>query len=387
MSKNKIADLLARYQSGQCTPEEKALVDEWFASHGSEQTSIEQMNAEEQDAWATALFSEISRTNQDNEVKIIPIGVHRRIWPRIAIAASFLLFLSVGGYLFLNRQKSVKQLASNQPIDIKPGGNKAILTLSNGHAISLTDAKNGKVAAQGNNIVNKTAAGVIAYASSKSTDAEKAAVPLYNTLTTPRGGRFEGILPDGTHVILDAASSIKYQVNITGKDRLVWITGQVHFNVIYNAIRPFYVNVKGQVMKDLGTAFNINAYDDEPVIRVTLEEGSINVSKGRQSAVLIPGQQAITKTTNDLIKVEPVNVDDVLAWTKGQTSFQDENIQEIMRKVSRWYDVDVRYEGQIPTRQFDGSISRDANLSDLLKVLEFNNIHFTISGKTITVKP
>jgi len=292
--------------------------------------------------------------------------------------------LSAGGY-FLLHKKPALQIAQNQIHDIKPGSNKAILTLSNGKQISLTDAKKGKVAAQGNSIVKKTAAGVIEYAATND-NGGKSVQPIYNTLSTPRGGRFEGLLPDGTHVILDAASSIKYQVNITGKDRLVWITGQVHFNVTYNADRPFYVNVKGQVMKDLGTAFNINSYDDEPVIRVTLEEGSINVSKGQQLATLIPGQQAITKASDDLIKVKAVNVDDVLAWTKGQTSFQDEDIREIMRQVSRWYDVDIQYEGQMPTKQFDGSISRNASLSDLLKVLEFDNIHCKVDGKTLIVQ-
>jgi len=246
--------------------------------------------------------------------------------------------------------------------------------------------KKGKVAAQGNTIVNKTAAGVIEYATTKE-NSDNAVQPIYNTLSTPRGGRFEGKLPDGTYVILDAASSIKYQVNTTGKDRLVWITGQVHFNVTYDENHPFYVNVKGQVMKDLGTVFNINAYDDEPIIAVTLEEGSVSVSKGSQSVVLVPGEQAVTKAADNAIRVQQINVDNVIAWTKGQTSFQNEDIQKIMREVSRWYDVDVEYEGQIPNRQFDGSISRNANLSDLLKVLEFDNIHFKVNGKTITVKP
>jgi transmembrane sensor len=377
----RLQQLARKFLQGTISDAEQQELDHWFLSQDELRGDKRPIDFSE-DEHRNLIFARIKGEIQKNPPQKI-----RTLWPRIAAAASILILLSAGGYFLFHKKLPTNQIAQNQIHEIKPGGNKAILTLANGHAISLTDAKNGKVAAQGNTIVNKTAAGVIQYAATENTAVEKTVEPLYNTLTTPRGGRFEGLLPDGTHVILDAASSIKYQVNVTGKDRLVWITGQVHFNVTYNTSRPFYVNVKGQVMKDLGTAFNINAYDDEPVVRVTLEEGSLSVSKGNQSAVLTPGQQAITKTFNDLIKVQPVNIYDVLAWTKGQTSFHDENIQEIMRQVSRWYDVDVLYDGQIPTRLFDGSISRDANLSDLLKVLEFNNIHFTVNGKTITVRP
>jgi len=380
MTRQEAEELILKYTEGNCTPEEKQVVETYFLKYLEsneqlpQQILIERANQE----MLSVIEDHIHRVHS-----IIPL---KRLWPRIAAAASILLFLSIGSYIYFNRHKPTNQIASNQPVDIKPGTNKAILTLSNGKPISLTDAKNGQVAVQGNAVVKKTAPGVIAYASAKNNATEKAVEPLYNTLTTPRGGRFEGFLPDGTHVILDAASSIKYQVNITGKDRLVWTTGQVHFNVAYNSNRPFYVNVKGQVMKDLGTSFNVNAYDDEPVIRVTLEEGSVNVSKGSQSVVLIPGEQAITKISDDLIKVQPVNVGDVVAWTRGQTSFQNENIQEIMRQVSRWYNVDVQFEGNVSKRLFNGGISRNANLSDLIKILEFNNVHCIVNGNTVIVK-
>jgi transmembrane sensor len=376
-TRERLNELADKWLKGTITPRERELLDQWYDTDTGEPINWTGAGDTEEELQVRLLAN--IKTGR-NKVRRLP----NRKW-YIAAAASILIFLSAGGYFLLHKKQPIQQIAQNQIYEIKPGGNKAILTLSNGRAISLTDAKNGKIAAQANTIVKKTRAGLIEYAVAKNNQ-ENPAEPLYNILSTPRGGRFEGLLPDGTHVILDAASSIKYQVNITGKDRLVWITGQVHFDVTYNANRPFYVNVKGQVMKDLGTAFNINAYDDEPTIRVTLEEGSINVSKGQQSAVLIPGQQAITKTSNDLIKVQSVNVGDVLAWTKGQTSFNNENIQEIMRQVSRWYDVDIRYDGQIPTRQFDGSVSRNANLSDLLKVLEFDNIHCKVEGKTITVQ-
>jgi len=287
----------------------------------------------------------------------------------------------------LHKHQSNQQIAQNQIHDIKPGGNKATLTLSNGKQISLTDAKNGKLAVQANMIIRKTGDGKVEYAAEQNATSNQSAEPQYNTMATPRGGRFEGTLSDGTHFIMDAASSVKYQVKFTGNERLVEITGQVYFDVKPDAAHPFRVKAKGQITQDLGTKFNINAYDDEPNIRVTLEEGSIKVYNGQQSALLIPGQQAVTNAGSNLIRVHNANIDEAIAWKNGQTSFNNEDIQEIMRKVSRWYDVDIQYEGKIPTRGFDGSISRNANLSDLLKVLEFDNIHFKVDGKTITVKP
>ncbi|MFI5136919.1 MAG: FecR domain-containing protein [Sphingobacteriales bacterium] len=384
MSKNKIADLLARYQSGQCTPEEKALVDEWFAAHGAEQTSIEQMNAEEQDAWASALFSEINSTNKENDRKIIPISVNRRLWPRIAAAASILLFISAGSYFLLHKKQPNQQIAQTKPFDIKPGSKKAILQLANGQQIALNEAPTGKLAQQGNATVTKTADGQVSYIAQNST---APTADIYNTITTRRGGYYPLKMADGTIAILDAASSIRYPVTFNGKERRVEITGQVYFIVAHNADKPFKVMVKDQVIQDIGTEFNINAYGDEPYIRTTLVEGGVKVTKQQQSVLLVPGQQAVADMEKNTLRIQTANVSDVIAWKNGQTSFNNEDIQEIMRKVSRWYDVDVQYEGQIPTRGFDGSISRNANLSDLLKILEFNNIHFKVDGKTITVKP
>ena len=307
-----------------------------------------------------------------------------RPWKYAAVVSGFLL-ISIGGYYILNNSKQSQQIAQNKPVDIKPGSKKAILTLSTGNQISLTDALAGTLAKQGNTTVAKTANGEVVYSEEKSTKTEPALV--YNTITTPRAGYYPLKMSDGTIAILDAESSIKYPVAFTGNERLVEITGQVYFEVAHNSSKPFRVKVKGQVIEDLGTHFNINAYDDETVIRTTLVEGSIRVSKNGSSVVIKPGQQAVTKPINDEIAVRDVNPDDVIAWKNGQTSFKNEDIHEIMRKVSRWYDVDIQYDGPIPTRHFDGSISRNANLSDLLKILEFNNIHFTVSGKTITVKP
>ena len=145
--------------------------------------------------------------------------------------------------------------------------------------------------------------------------------------------------------------------------------------------------VRGQAIEDMGTSFNINAYEDEPVIRTTLVEGSIAVSKNGQTALVKPGQQAITKADNNSITIKDADIDEAIAWKNGQTSFTHEDIEEIMRQVSRWYDVDVEFKGNLPKTPYVGGISRNANLADLLKILEFNDVHFTVENRKIIVKP
>jgi transmembrane sensor len=377
----RIIELISAQVEGRLTIAEQKELDVWLTADPKNQELFKQLT---DNNFREAVVSKWDPDAAERSLARVKARMHRKAfsWSRIAAAASILLFLSIGSYLYFNRQKPVKQIAYNQPVDIKPGGNKAILTLSNGSQISLTDAKKGKLAVQANTIIKKTADGKIAY------ESQNAATPAemqYNTVTTPRGGRYEGTLADGTHFILDAASSIRFPVKFTGSERLVAITGQVYIKVKYDAGHPFRVSAKGQMLEDLGTEFNINAYDDEPNIRTTLIEGSVKVSKQQQSVVLIPGQQAVND--NQTIKVQKVNVNAVIAWKNGQTLFNGEDIHEIMRNVSRWYDVDIRYEAGIPNRQFAGSISRNANLSDLLNILEFDNVHFTVDGKTIIVKP
>jgi len=381
MDQQRLNLLFEKYQQGALSPAEQEELNDWF--HGlnlgkiSFDTWLAQAGGEE--AYIESRLGNFkARIGQQREV-----AKSNRLWPRIAAAASVLICLSIGGY-FLLHTRQTQQLAQNQPLNIKPGSKKAILTLSSGKQISLNDAMAGTLAKQGNTIVAKTADGQVVYSEEKSNKTESTLV--FNTINTPRAGYYPLKLADGTIAILDAESSIKYPVAFTGNERLVEITGQVYFEVAHNS-KPFRLKVKGQIIEDLGTHFNVNAYDDETVIRTTLVEGSIRVIKNGSTVIIKPGQQAVTRPTNDEIIIREVNTDDVIAWKNGQTSFKNEDIQEIMRKISRWYDVDIRYEGQIPTRGFDGSISRNANLSDLLKVLEFNNIHFKVEGKIITVKP
>jgi transmembrane sensor len=308
------------------------------------------------------------------------------LWIKIAAAASVLLMLSAAAYFALNKNQVKQQTAQNIQ-DIAPGGNKAILTLADGLKVQLTDARNGLVARQGGVVVTKQSDGQLSYSNDATGLSNEA--QLFNTVETPRGGKYKLTLADGTIAILDAASSIHYPVAFNGRERRVEITGQVYFEVVHNADKPFKVSVKGQIVEDLGTKFNINAYDDEPVIRTTLVEGSIGLTRASHTVILKPGQQAINTTSDAAIKVVVADMEEAVAWKNDYFLFNNEPIESVMRKIARWYDVDIQYQnGQKIKESYLGGLTRYANVSQVLKMLEITgDVRFEIKGKTIRIFP
>lgn len=316
--------------------------------------------------------------NADEE-KIV--SLRRRWLTRIAVAA-IPLILAAGGYFLLHKSTPVQQIVKAQKMDLLPGRKKAILLLSNGSQINLAEAKAGIIAKQGNTNISKTADNKIFYNNTSKVATEIA----YNTIITKRGNYYPLTMSDGTVVILDAGSSIKYPVNFTGKERRVEITGQVYFEVNHNAKMPFRVSVKGQTIEDLGTHFNINAYDDEPNIKATLIEGSVRING---QTTLVPGQQAVI--TNGNIKIKKADIEQAIAWKKGLFNFNDMSIEQAMRQLSRWYDVDIEYSEELPKTIFHGEMHRNVNASQIFEVLRFFKVNFQIiqgsNGKKILVKP
>jgi transmembrane sensor len=270
---------------------------------------------------------------------------------------------------------------------VAPGGNKAILTLANGEKVLLTDARNGVVARQGGVAVAKKSDGQLNYSVDESGLSNEA--QLFNTVETPRGGKYKLTMADGTIAILDAASSIHYPVAFNGRERRVEITGQVYFEVVHNTDKPFKVSVKGQIVEDLGTKFNINAYDDEPVIRTTLIEGSIGLTRASRTVILKPGQQAVNTTNNPDTKIIAADMEEAVAWKNDYFLFNNEPIESVMRKISRWYDVDIHYpNGQKLEESYLGGLTRYSNVSEVLKMLEITgDVRFEVKNKTIRVFP
>jgi len=323
-----------------------------------------------------------------------PVISKRPVWPRIAAAAIILLLLSAASYFIFNDHAG-EQVARTEmhhkdyKNDVGPGGNKAILTLANGKQIILDNEATGTLTQQGNTKIIKLDSGRLVYNSLN----EKPNGVLYNTISTPRGGQYEIVLADGSKVWLDAASSLRFPTSFTGKERKVELTGEGYFEVAHNADMPFRVIVNSMQVEVLGTHFNINAYSDEKVIKTTLLQGSVEVRRDSFTRMIKPGEQAQVSYspsgTND-ITVRKTDVDAAVAWKNGRFIFQGNNIQSVMRELSRWYNVDVSYQGNVTDEEFVGVINRSRyeNISQILEMLErTRTVSFAINGHSIIVMP
>jgi transmembrane sensor len=270
--------------------------------------------------------------------------------------------------------------------DIAPGGDKAVLTLSDGSTILLDNAQNGNVAQQGNTKVIKLDNGQLAYSPSRSKMGLGGEV-LYNTIATPKGGQYQIVLPDGTRVWLNAASSIKFPTVFSGATRNVEMTGEVYLEIAKSAKQPFSVTTGKTTIQVLGTSFNINAYSDEEAEKTTLIEGKVKVLKGNSEAILLPGQQAQI-TQQKLSVVRDADIEKVMAWKNGLFNFNGAGVEEVMRQLSRWYDIEVVYEKDVPDIEFIGKMSKNVSLSGVLKGLEGAGVHFRIEkGRKLIIFP
>nr|WP_121271693.1 FecR domain-containing protein [Pedobacter schmidteae] len=324
---------------------------------------------------AESLFLEIAALPQD--------VIKRRLWPKIVTVAAAMALI-VSGMYFFNYRNGQTDAGLNTTLvqDVKPGKVGATLTLANGKKIRLDDAVNGELANEAGVSISKSADGQLVY----EIKGGKADPDRMNTLTTAKGETYRVRLPDGSLVYLNAASSLTYvaSLNERGK-RVVKLSGEGYFEIAKDKAHPFVVKTDRQEVEVLGTHFNVNAYGDEAAVRTTLLEGSVRVSSGETRQVLKPGFQAV----NDgrLIKVAEVNTENVVDWKDGDFYFENVDFRSVMRKIGRWYDVELVYDSSVPDRiASNGVISRDKDLSAVLKLIESSGqVHFRIEGRKVYI--
>lgn len=316
------------------------------------------------------------------------IYLFEQTWFRIAAAVLFMMGLFVIYQLSAIQNKKESELVHNEIIkqDIAPGGSRAILTLADGKTIILDSAQNGLLSSQGNVQVVKLEDGKLAYKQSAIINQQSAI--QFNTIVTPRGGQYQLTLADGSLVWLNAASSITFPTSFSGNHREVKITGEAYFEVAHNSQMPFRIKAKDVEVQVLGTHFNINAYEDETIERITLKEGSVKIEKNGISKLLKPGQQAQIKTNGNssIRELDKEEMDEIVAWRDGKFKFGiNTDISTIMNQIARWYNVDVEYQGKV-NQKFWGSISKDVNLSQVLRILEATGgVKFQVNGSKILV--
>ena len=378
MDQERIYILIKKYRDNTATAAEREELLNWYrenAYHDAEFPESEEMTGE-------AMLARLNRETKPAKTK--PVF-------RWVAAASAVLILGVAGLLITrllttDRENFPRRVAQS---NIHPGGNKAILTLANGKKISLTDAGNGQIASQNGIKVTKAANGQLVYTitdrenlpgASSSTDLD-----AFNTIETPKGGQYQVVLPDGSKVWLNAYTSLKFPVSFNNqKERRVELSGEAYFEVAHNKDLPFRVVTTRQTVEVLGTHFDVNAYADDAVTKTTLLQGLVRITAASRSAILNPGQQAKLTGTLD---VSEVNTADAIAWKNGYFNFDDEKLENIMRSVSRWYNVDVVFEDQSLKKETFGAVTtRFANITTLLKMMEqTGDARFSIQGTTITV--
>jgi len=372
------AKLLAqKYLDGTISTEEKQLFDAWY------QSVPDTLQWDDATVTSEAMLQQRLLQNIESRMQFRAVRpLYKRLAPVAAVAPAVagIAVLSVLWW---------KQPAGNKPepqpatalADRPPGKSGAVLTLADGSTIALDEAQQGQVATQGAiHIQNRK--GQLTYTGDKA-GSDAAAV---NTITTPVGRQYQLVLAEGTKVWLNASSSLRFPAAFTGKERAVELTGEAYFEVAASAHAPFTVKVNGVNVQVLGTRFNVNAYAEESDVKTTLVEGAVKVEKGTVQQLLSPGEQAVI--TGSKLKITHPDIDAVTGWVNGSFIFKKTDIKTAMSQIARWYDLDVRYKGDMSGITLSGDISRDVYVSSLLKALELTGtVKFSIEGRNITVMP
>jgi transmembrane sensor len=362
-----------------------------------------ELTADEEAEIRRTMYNQIAAGFEEPSAKVVSL---KRSYSKLAAAAVLLTMIGASSYFFLFKKPVIEpahaETAKAKPRDLPPGRDAAVLTLGDGRTIIL-DSANGTISQQGGaTVINLN--GKVSYdATSHSTGGgrgEATATVVYNTISTARGNQYQLILADGSKVWLNSASSLRYPTSFTGDRREVELDGEGYFEVATLRLRsgqkmPFHVKTKTQDIEVLGTHFNVNAYNDEVATKTTLLEGSVKVRqwsmvngqmKTENEALLKPGQQAVLSRAHSPFTIDlSPDIDQVMAWKNGWFEFDNTDIKTIMRQISRWYDVDIRYETKTDNQTYGGRISRNINLSNILKMLELYGVHCKLEGKTLTV--
>ncbi|SEO33583.1 protein of unknown function [Mucilaginibacter gossypiicola] len=378
MNQQEADQLIAKYLDNTATPEERALVENWYLFESdkrklSDDDKFDHLAAE---LWAGTR----QRAGLQTQAKV------RSIWPRIAVAASVVFILSVGLFVLLkyngtglpgdNDQNRVAVIPERLPT----------LILTDGKEVTLHKSKSEQLINQNFGLVTRLADGVLSYQQGMEHQADNKEI-AYNSLLVPSGAHYQiVVLPDGTKVWINAASSLRYPTAFTGSERRIELKGEAYFEVAHNAAKPFRVASNNQTVEVLGTHFNISAYDDDSAVKTTLLEGKVKVTSAANHVTrfLLPGQQAVLGKST--FSVNAVETGEAVAWKSDQFEFQDDNIQHIMRVIARWYDMQVTFDGPIPEDKFGGTINRNSGVAESLSILELTGkVHFHIEGRQIIV--
>lgn len=387
MDASQLQELFNRYVKGTASPEEenefldaveqsgqtellKQLIDQHFNTAGNDRGVSE--------AAGYAILESIFLAGQERKKKPVPVI----FWRRMAVAASILVALATG-WILLRKQPEPATLSQKIVFknDKAPGASRATLSLADGSVIVLDSVANGNLAQQGNTRIIKLNEGQLVYNNASGTAAG------WNTITTPNGGQYQVILPDGSRAWLNAASTIRFPTAFNEPARSIDVTGEVYLDIAQIPSKPFIVNIDGRASVNvIGTSFNINAYTDEPAITTTLVSGKIKIAADglKKENIMQPGQQAVISQSSLSIR-DNIDLGQVTAWKNGYFHFNGTDLPAVMRQIARWYNISVEYKGKIPDKQFWGELPRNLTLQQLIKLLRFGKISLELKDNSMTI--
>jgi len=379
-----LASLAERFLAGKTTQAEEEQLHHLYDSWDDDEEEVV-TDTEHAEVLRAEIFQALKERIDAERARGVPSGhsIKRMIWRGVAAAGI------IGLALLIYHQTTVKKgaagseqkvLATNH-LPVAPGKDKATLTLADGTVVELDSSGVALMSQQGNTRI-RIKDGKIIYDPNK---ADGAAI-AYNTITTPRGGQYQVVLPDGTKVWLNATSFIKFPVAFSGDRRVVEVSGEAYFEVAKDPSMPFIAKVKDVEVEVLGTHFDVMAYGEEGKISTTLLEGSVRVSRGREKYAIAPGQQVVWKEDGEFNLNTDVDLEEVVAWKNGKFHFNNADIKTIMRQIARWYDVDVEYEDIAADTRLGGVVSRKEDIRQLLDYFEIaGKVRFKVGGRKVVV--
>ncbi len=376
MKNKRFNELLEKYMTRTASLEEQRELQDWYNSKNNVDVYWQAANVDEEQLLRERLYLNIATRTA------APRSKQQKLWQRISVAAAMLLVVGAGLLLYHYHSNPYGEISYAN--DVAPGKNSATLTLSNGKQIKITNALNGELANEAGVLISKNRSGELIY---QLKDDNAKATNITNTFSTAKGETFQVRLSDGSLIRLNADSKISFSPSFNGSSRrLVSLIGEAYFEIAKDKRHPFILKGKELELEVLGTHFNVSAYDDDAVVKTTLLEGSVKVKAVESpiSHLLKPGEQA--KLENGKISVAKADIELAVAWKNNEFMFESESIEQIMKMIERWYNVEVIYVGPKPTETFVGVVSRFDNVSKVLSVLQnTGSVKFRIEGRKIYV--
>ncbi|GAA4780542.1 hypothetical protein GCM10023231_04540 [Olivibacter ginsenosidimutans] len=377
MQRAELRELLHRYAHNRCTKKEERFLEDLVLRKPMMKWD-----------WDSEEAKTVMRIRIKNGIDARIFAKRRVLKRRIrfAIAASILLLLGLGILYQFNREYlKADRFVINESADMAQ--DNVILTLSNGKQVDLEVESAQVLEPSGGVVIKRTADGLV-YEEGHKQSVPTNQVGLFNTIQVPNGKQCQLMLPDGTKVWLNTASTLRFPVAFNGQEREVVLSGEAYFDVAQDKARPFRIAAHDATIEVIGTQFNVSAYQSDDKVITTLISGGVNVrnTHSTKKVQLKPGDQSIAWVGQDKIYRDKANIEQALAWKDGYFVFENKDLISVMRTVARWYGIRITVEGQIPATKFGGTFPMDSQLDELLADLErLTKVRFTKNGKEVQI--